>query len=247
MNEAKQSRVLKETWWLALALVAVGFVFIGMVMARPRMLEYQGRSARLWLGDVFGPARAGSSQTEAIAAFRALGTNGVAFLVESLDQRERPLNEIYRGIFSILPSAAQSRLPPPVDLDTLANAASLVLMNVRDELPGRAFPSLVRLLEADNPRTRLHAAGVVKHYASNYRELNFAEFRSKLIGALRDPNDWIRIDIALVLSSARINVPELAAALTPSLTNSDAIIRSAARQTLANARASFVSTNHDAP
>lgn len=245
MSEATHTRALNGSWWIALALAVVA-VFIGLVLSRPRVPEYQGRSAKMWLGDVFC-GRPGNSQAAAIAAFRAMGTNGVTFLVEALDQREHPLNQIYRRAYGKLPLATQRWLPPPVDFDTLANSASLALLNIRDEAHGRTFPRLLRLLEAGNPRTRLHVAGVVQHYALNYPDLNLVEFKPELVRALRDTNDWVRIEIAATLIQARIDLPDLTNALTPSLTNSDSNIRDAARQTIANAVAVFASTNHHAP
>ncbi|MBI3853706.1 MAG: hypothetical protein HY298_25965 [Verrucomicrobia bacterium] len=195
------------------------------------MPSYAGRSAESWLRDVFGSTTSRKSQTAAIAAFSEMGTNGVAFLVESLERRDGALSLLYRRLFTRLPPMLRQRLTAPVDTDSLANAASLVLLNVRDSAPERTFPRLVRLLSSDHSRTRLYAAGVVQHYALNYRQFDFAPFRAELVGALRDTNDWIRIEVVIALDALNLSGPKLLPALRAALTNSNPTIRNAAQAT----------------
>ncbi|MBI3415057.1 MAG: hypothetical protein HY043_07015 [Verrucomicrobia bacterium] len=249
MSDAKNNRVAMGTWWFAL--VAIAVAVIGIVFSRPRVPEYQGRSAKQWLGDVFGLSRVGNTKSDdiagAIAAFRAMDTNGVSFLVQALDQREHPLNEIYRCVSRQLPSVARDWLPLPVSVEELASAAGIVLLKIRDGTPSRTFPRLVHLLNAESPHTRQLAADLVQHYTTNYRNLNLSQFQFELVRALRDTNDWIRIDVAYALMSARLNVPELVPALKSALTNSSSSIRDAARQAIEATVTVFNPTNHHAP
>ena len=135
-----------------------------------------------------------------------------------------------------------------MDADALANAASFLLLNVRDGAPEQTFSRLVQLLAASNPRTRLYAAGVVQHYALNYPQVNFASFRPELVRALNDSNDWIRIDVVMALDNAKLGGPELIPALKPGLTNSDPMIRHAAQATMNQlSTTNLVSVRNHAP
>ena len=199
---------------------------------RPDAPAYAGRSAESWLRGVFGTSSAANSQMAALAAFREMGTNGIAFLVEALDRRDNTIDRFYRRIYPKLPAAIGRRLAEPVEPDALAHAASLVLLNVRDDTPERTLPRLIQLLAAENPRTRLHVASTVQHYSLNYPNLDFARFRLDLARILDDSNDWVRLNAVLVMERAKLGGPELAAALRPALTNSDGTIRRAAQSTL---------------
>ena len=225
----KTKRRLTFHWRIAAAATIVLAVLVGWASSWSTGPSYGGRYGEAWLRDVFAPNGAGTSQTSAIAAFNQMGTNGIAFLVESLDRRETAWIRFYRVAYGKLPQSLRRRVRQPIPADTLANAASLVLLNVRDDSPEKSVPRLVRLLGAPNPRTRLYAAGVIQHYALNYSKFSFAPFRPELVRALADTNDWIRIDIALALENAKLGGPELLPAVKPALTNSDPVIRNAAQ------------------
>ena len=161
-----------------------------------------------------------------------MGTKGIAFLVEALDRRDHTIDRVYRRIYPKLPAAIGRRLGEPVTADTLADAASLLLLNVRDPAPERTLPRLMQLTTAENPRTRLYVATTLQHYSLNYPNLDFARFRLGLARILNDTNDWVRINVVLAMERARLGGPELDVALRPALTNSDGTIRRAAQATL---------------
>ena len=207
-------------------------IMLALIAARSSTPSYAGRSAESWLCDVFDAPRGPTTQSDDIAAFREMGAKGISFLVDSLGRQDHALRRLYRRILAKLPLALRRRMPRPVDADTLANAASLMLLNVRDNAPQRTFQRLVRLLSSGNPRTRLHAAVTMQYYTLNYPQLDCVRFRPQLIRALDDGNDWVRIKIATMLDTVGLGGPELLSALRPGLTNSDPMVRNAAQSTL---------------
>ena len=217
------------------------------VPTRSTMPSYGGRSAESWLRDVFSTASSGNSQTAAIEAFREMGTNGIVFLVEALNRRDNTWDRFYQRVFAKLPPVLRQKMPRPVYASALASAAILVLFNVRDTAPEQTLPRLARLLSASNPRTRLDAASVLKHYDQNHPGLDIARFRSELIPVLNDENDWTRIEVATVLDTARLGGPELIPALKPALTNSSPLIRSAAQAIVDHLEAANATARSHAP
>ena len=245
MSLASNNHFLKWAGWVVLAILVKALIVLAF--APPRMPSYQGRSAERWLRSVFSSSATGNSQTTIVSAFREMGTDGVNFLVETLDRKPTSGSRVYERIFYEFPLEVRQWLPEPLDADTLANAASLVLMNIHDDFPARTFPRLVHLLSAENPRTRLHCATVVQHYASNYPELNFGPYRPELIRALQESNAWTRILIAHSLLSAHLNGPEIKDSLSLLLTNSNQNIRELSEKVIQATAITFVPTNHHAP
>jgi HEAT repeat protein len=120
-----------------LAAIVAGLVFFGT--KRQPQPSYQGRSARVWLDQIFAPPPLGKSpevnRQAAFQAFRAMGTNAHPFLLAALEARETPLQRAFRLIYPRLPSKIQARLTPPPDPATLRSAADDVLLNVAPRLP----------------------------------------------------------------------------------------------------------------
>jgi HEAT repeat protein len=208
----------------------VGIIFVSVVgnegMESSLGPIHKGRPAQDWLQDVIS-SRSGVSQSKAIQAFREMGPDGIVFLVESLEGTNQS-SQFYQAFFKNMPPPLQWRILEPVVASRLANAASLVLLNVHNETPEPTVVELVRLLAADNPKTRLHAASVLSHYTSNYPRVNYARHRPDFVLALNDTNDWTRIHIASALLASRLNGPEVTPALQSALTNSNPMIREAA-------------------
>ena len=53
-----------------------------------------------------------------------------------------------------------------------------------------------------------------------------------MIRALNDTNPWVRIEAASALNAAKLSGPELIPALQAALTNTEPVIRNAARATI---------------
>jgi HEAT repeat protein len=157
-----------------------------------------------------------------------MGTNGIAFLVEALDRRDNTLDRFYRHLYPKLPAAVRLRFDEPVSADTLANAASLALINVRDATPEQTVPRLVQLLAAANPRTRLYAAGVLGDYAMRdpqYPHLQFVCLIPKMLGALNDSNEWVRINLADALGRVGPAAKDVLPALEKQLKDDSMAVR----------------------
>lgn len=230
MKLETNSRFVNWAGWASCATLVVAlFVF---VLTLPRMPSYQGRSAEKWLRSVFSYSSTGTSQSLAIAAFRAMGTNGVKFLVKALDRPDTTLNQLYVQWFNKFPAALRQSLPEPVSADTLASAASLVLLNISDETPRKTFSQLMSLLDAKNPRTRLHVSSVVGQYIARYPEIDLTPYRPQLVRALGDTNDWMRFNIGASLLRFYKIFPELTDSFRPALTNANPDIRVAAAMVL---------------
>ncbi len=196
------------------------------------MPSYQGRSAENWLEAAFNMQINIKSQQACVAAFQSMGTKGISFLLDSLDENATYSEKVYASFHAQLPLLVQERIPGPRPLKMLGAAANLVLMAVRDSMPERTLPRLVQLLSANDPQTRQRAAGLIQHYLSDYPQLDCAPFRPQLIQALNDADDLTRIIVANVLIDAKIVDPKLVPALQSALTNSQPFIRDAAQMTL---------------
>ena len=98
----KTKRRLAFHWGIAAAATIVLAVVVGWAGSWSTGPSYGGRYGEAWLRDVFAPNGAGTSQTSAIAAFNQMGTNGIAFLVESFTpfrpELMRALNDDYLGV-----------------------------------------------------------------------------------------------------------------------------------------------------
>lgn len=195
-----------------------------------------GHDAEYWLTHVFRSSipRTTStkvttpSQLEAIKAFRKMGPAGVEYLVDALGRADSPWYKFKTNLYPRLPIAVGRHLSTPVPADLIASAASLVLINIRDEDPQKSFPRLVRLLSSNDPRTRLHAASVISSYAERYRSLDIARHEKALRRALHDSNYWIRVHAVVTLDVAGLAGPDMIRVLRPAATTDDANLDAAA-------------------
>jgi hypothetical protein len=106
--------------------------------------EYNGRTARQWLGDVFVPNR----QREAMAAFREMGTNAYPVLIQRLAKKDTETEKLNRWIYPRLPAWLQLHWKRPVsaqEQQTLWSATELIITNSREKR--QLLPDLVRILE----------------------------------------------------------------------------------------------------
>jgi len=226
--------------------VAMGFalglgllLMLGLASRRARMPSYAGRSAEDWLNENFDWSNH-TTHDATVPAFRQMGTNGIAFLVETLGRRERAFSRLYRRMFVKLPTKLRTRLPRPVYPEALVFGAFMTLeqlsLDQGDPAPERTFPHLVKLLEVADSRRRQSSAAVVSRYASMYPQLDLAPFRSELVRALNDENVEVRLFIAGPSPVANLVGPEeLARALKPALTNFNSRVRRVAQEHLKRA------------
>jgi hypothetical protein len=223
---------LRHLWWIVPIIGVIALVAVLSKTGRPTMPSYQGRSAESWLGAAFNMQITTHSQQAFFTAFQSMGTNGISFLLDSIDWKASFSEKAYASCYAKLPLTVQRRIPSPRYPKMLGAAANLVLLNVRDSAPERTLPRLVQLLSANDPQTRQMAAGLIQHYMSNYPRLDYSAFRPQLVQALNDTDDWTRILAAIALINAKLAGPEVVSALKSSLTNSQPDIRQAAQITL---------------
>ena len=106
----------------------------------PREAYYQGKPTSYWLREVF---RAGGNQSDAMQAFRGMGTNAFPFLLDALAAHDSPPSYMrFRRSLTSLPILGRL-LPMPFDRGILRSAASLVVLNMPDIAP-RAFLDLLK-------------------------------------------------------------------------------------------------------
>jgi len=209
---------------LTLALLSVG----------PTMPSYAGRSAEAWL-NIYHDR---SGYTSAVEAFRQMGTNGIAFLVESLGRGDNVWSRrLYPWIFRHVPIVVAKRLPEPMYRDALASTAQMVLdvlsLEKRDPEPERTFARLVKFLELHDDFRREGVAAEVARYAEMYPRLDLTPFRPELVRALNDDYLGVRLFIADSSRIAKLLGPDhVRWSLTPYLTNSDPSLRVSAREVL---------------
>src|SRR5688572_3952664 len=75
------------------ALVLVAFAAIVYWVARPRGLVYEGKSAEEWLEIMANPSRKGEDWTQGMKAFRGMGSVGVEFLYDKMQNEKETLTE----------------------------------------------------------------------------------------------------------------------------------------------------------
>ena len=225
------------TVWIFAVVLLAALLFVVFLATQERVPSHAGRSAEAWLRDIFGPQRLASAnpgavQREAIDAFRDMGTNGISFLVEALGRDDTFWNRLALKLHPKLPAVLKQQLPEPIRADTLKNAASLVLLNVRNPQPEIIFPNLVELLGSSDPRTRLFAWGVVSHYPLRYRTLDLEPYAPQFRRALGDTNYWIRVYAVNTLQYANLAGPEMIPALSPALTSGDPTLSNAVQNVI---------------
>jgi len=226
----KTRRRRRAARWLAILLVPLVFMAI-MVWTAPRPMDvkYGGRSADAWLRDTFGPQSSGATRAAAIDAFEHMGTNGMTFLVESLDVSQSLWTRVRLKIYWRSPPSVRKHLSPPPPVGAvLATASRLVLAGMRDSAPDHTAGQLARLLNSGNEVTRQNAAEVFEYYTSTYPAVNYGRFRPELVRALGDSNPQTTIRIVLAMHHAKLDGPELVPALLEATTNSNVNIKLAA-------------------
>lgn len=173
--EEKQKAEEKEPRHLGRAILrAMVMLVIGVLLAGAAWLlyenrpasdgpEYNGKSAQQWLAEVFGNH---GQQSQALAAFREMGSNAFPVLVQALAKKETPADKVNRWIYPRLPQWLQSHWTKPAPVqqqETLWSAAELVFINVRG---GReALPELTRLAEDKKLGSKQYTLALVAQFA----------------------------------------------------------------------------------
>lgn len=121
----------------ALFALAVGLGLLALV--QPTEPSYRGLTASAWFEQMRG------GDTNAIFAFRALGTNGVPFLIKRLDPGQSPAERWYVTLWQKLKPAWRTKLPPPAPKDVDALMAMGLLTDLGQQAEA-AVPAVCKLL-----------------------------------------------------------------------------------------------------
>lgn len=216
---------LPAVWIFAVVLLAV-LLFVVLLATQERMPSHAGRPAEAWLLAVFNPeewtfTNDDVSQRPIIDAFRHMGTNGISFLVNTLERKDTAWNRMAQKLHPKLPAVIRQRLPEPVKADTLVSAAALLLSNMTETQPNEILPLLVELLDSPHPRTRQIAWVIVRDYSIRHGALKNEAHELQLRAALGNRNPWIRLHAVVIMIEANLAGPKMIPALSPALTSGD--------------------------
>ena len=114
----------------------------------PRGYVYEDKTVRQWLGEVFT-----TNQSQAMAAFRNMGTNAFPGIIHELKKNESPLEKMEQRLHSRLPASLRRRWQWPLAQQNIWSAATLVLLNDRPS-HGGALAELVPILANTNYLSR---------------------------------------------------------------------------------------------
>jgi HEAT repeat protein len=142
---------------LTAVVLACGVMAWVVANRRPPEPVFQGRSASYWLREIFG---AKGRQSQAMAAFRQMGTNAEPVLVTAMAAKENLLDRMFRRMYPRLPAMIRQRFPQPADHAELRSAAGLVLMNNPfDDI----VPKLLPLLATPDSGVRMAVFSAVQN------------------------------------------------------------------------------------
>jgi HEAT repeat protein len=234
---SKQRRI-----WISVALAAAVSLAALVTLNRSREPQYNGRTVSEWISDM-GPGSNISSNREIRLMLAELGSNAVPPLLANLTANAAALSQLMRwtsksalspsfarawAVTNLarttwrVQSAAQAlemlgpkASPATLQLERLALKNSLpghLAVRVLEKIGQNAVPSLSRLLTNAPSHRRILIVGSLERI---FRGIEEAE--APLIGLLNDPDERVRIPVALALSNLRTPpreaIPPLAEAL----------------------------------
>jgi HEAT repeat protein len=173
----------------AAAVFACAFVAYFAISRRTPEAYYQGRSASYWLREVFGNR---GRQSQALEAFRQMGTNADPVLVAAIEGREKPLARIHRQVYRRLSAAVRQRLPQPDNLAELRSTAGLILLNTQKS---HTVPQLLPWLEEPDSEVR---RAVLQTVMPRIGPKNASQVPLILLAA-NDPDVGVKVDAGRAL------------------------------------------------
>ena len=200
-------------------------LFIGAVIALFKIrttpaAQYQGRSASYWLDCVFQttyPPKSGPSQREAFAAFRAMGTAALPFLLAELERPETTSAKLHMWLYRALPKTVSKHLPKP-NYNLRQSAANLMLMN-NNHRP--AVPQLVRIVKNSGPKPRELALDLLTTTVHESEAVYLPVFET----CLKDTNARCRYSAVTIIGQIGPSAAQTEPKITPLLSDSDDLVR----------------------
>lgn len=211
----------------AITIVVLGLlIFFALKASNKSAPLHAGRSANEWLLDYanskfLNSTNATTTQQASVEAFRQMGTDGVSFLIESLDRKDTAWNRMAMRLHPKLPGVLRRRISEPVAAEGVRGIAFLVLLHVSENQPAEVFSELLKHLDSPNPGVRSQVWRLVPFFPSHFPTVGYEPYEQQFRDGLSDTNYWIRlhaVDAMLYLNKA---TSEMIPALSPALTSGD--------------------------
>ena len=186
---------MKRRVGIAIVVVIALLVLAVVVIVWPKrpcgpMPTYQGKTAEYWLTQVFG-----TNQSQALQAFRMMGTNAVPVLMNAFERKDSARSKFYEKIYPRMPGWMRNHLSRPVPARDGWNAAELVLLNLGR--PIEPSPQVIRLLSNTNNPARTFFLSAIENNLTP-RDTNSVP---ALMNCLKDTNALVRFQAAHALWS----------------------------------------------
>jgi HEAT repeat protein len=198
------------------------------------------------LEEVFGSS---GKQAAAIQSIQAMGTNAIPYLIETLSYKQTQADKLYDKAYAKAPKVVQQTMSKPAALETLREAAGLLLLNMPETK--LYLGDLIPLLEDQQVTVRRRTASLLAHHARTadpstilaclpalknsdpivrqnmanafiYDAAKLPRVKLALEAALNDPVENVRLAVAYSLLKADENHPTALKTLEALFTSTDA-------------------------
>ncbi len=172
---------------------------------RPPEPAFEGKPLRSWIRN---PRTSVENTIESRRAVAALGPSATSALLTEIRREDSLYRTLRRGIWALLPSSIQKRIPQPFPRD------DLVVLGVSQLLGYCATaPQLTEALNDQNADVRLAVLWTLADLATV--QTNIAVRPG--VELLKDPDEDVQISAALLLANLRYETPQVAPLLIQGL------------------------------
>ncbi|HWF19809.1 MAG TPA: hypothetical protein VG754_11105 [Verrucomicrobiae bacterium] len=188
-----------------LAIAGMALVFLLRKPSGPPIPSYQGKSADVWLSEVFT-----TNQAQALSAFSEMGTNAWPFLVDVFRQRESSLNNFSSHVYPKLPWFFKKYVKRPILAEEKWNSAELVFLQHPHERD--LTPTLLEMLRDKSNQAHGYVVGLLMRDAAGH-----GDWVPLLIPCLHEKQIATREETTMMLGQlgpdAKAAIPDLSAGL----------------------------------
>lgn len=180
--------------------------------------KYQAHTADYWLDCIFPQGRSGATQSEALNAFHAMGTNALPFLLQNLERPDSSAAKIHTSLYQHSPPLLRKLIPTP-HYASRQSAAELILLNLRET--SNAVPNLVELAKRSSGHTRQLVLSVLL----NRIQPDHPEYASVFVPALTDTNASCRYIGVQLLTDLDNHSSNVVLSVSNILNDTDDVVR----------------------